>query len=68
LAAWKRLRLAHLKANPLCVKCKANGRVEAATVVHHIRAHRGERTLFLDPTNLESSCKPHHDSATGKGR
>jgi hypothetical protein len=31
-------------------------------VVHHLDPHRGNEELFFDPTNLASSCKPHHDS------
>ena len=33
-----------------------------ATVVHHRIAHKGDWQLFIDPENLESVCKPCHDS------
>ncbi|SPA17227.1 Putative phage holin (fragment) [Cupriavidus taiwanensis] len=33
-----------------------------ATVVDHVRPHRGDRRLFLDRTNLQSLCKLCHDS------
>ena len=37
--------------------------VEAATIVHHVKAHKGDLALFYDPGNLQSLCAPHHDSA-----
>lgn len=35
-AAWQRLRLAVLKAEPLCRRCRERGVVRAATLVHHM--------------------------------
>ena len=35
--------------------------MNAATLVHHKRPHRGDRELFLAWDNLASSCKPCHD-------
>lgn len=61
LARWKRLREAQLALEPLCARCLASEIVTEATVVHHRRAHKGSETLFFDPDNLESICKPHHD-------
>lgn len=37
------------------------GDVVAATVVDHIKPHRGDRALAFDPDNLQSLCKPCHD-------
>jgi 5-methylcytosine-specific restriction enzyme A len=59
---WLDLRDAQLSREPLCARCLAEGLVTGATVVHHKKAHRGEWSLFIDPSNLESICKPHHDS------
>lgn len=59
---WKKYRLQFLAENPLCWKCKGEGAIEPATVVHHIKAHRGNRQLFWDPKNHAPSCKTHHDS------
>lgn len=59
---WQRARLAHLMRHPLCVMCQAEGRVEAATVVDHIKPHRGDQALFWDRDNWQSLCKRHHDS------
>ena len=33
-----------------------------ATVVDHIKPHRGNELLFYDARNLQSLCKLHHDS------
>ena len=35
--------------------------VEPAAVVDHKIPHKGDETLFFDPENLQSLCKPHHD-------
>jgi 5-methylcytosine-specific restriction protein A len=32
-----------------------------ASVVDHIRAHRGDMALFWDETNWQGLCRPHHD-------
>jgi len=37
--------------------------VEAASVVDHVRSHKGDESLFFDSSNLQSLCKPHHDGA-----
>ena len=70
-AAWRRLRLDHLAANPLCEKCRRGGRVTAATQVHHIRRFNGlDDPLRLDSRNLESICDPCHrrESAAAANR
>ncbi|MDL2207048.1 HNH endonuclease, partial [Eubacteriales bacterium OttesenSCG-928-N13] len=40
-AKWQRERLRFLRTNPLCVRCRAEGRLAPATVVDHIVPHRG---------------------------
>jgi 5-methylcytosine-specific restriction endonuclease McrA len=50
-----------LSKQPLCERCEAKGRVEAATVVNHRKRHRGDLVLFFDPANHESTCKRCHD-------
>ena len=63
LVAWtKILRPVQLMNEPLCAFCAAKGIDTVATVVDHIKPHRGDRLLFLDPKNLQSLCKPCHDS------
>ena len=60
---WKQLRLRQLQAEPLCVMCSARGLVVVAGVVDHIKPHKGNEALFFNPLNLQSLCKPCHDSA-----
>ncbi len=42
--------------------CAKAGRVTAATVVDHIKPHRGDQKLFWDTANWQALCKPCHDS------
>lgn len=60
--AWRKARLVHLDANPLCVYCQRKGRVTAAEVVDHKVPHRGDMTLFWDRTNWQSLCTPCHSA------
>ncbi len=61
--AWRKARAAYLRAHPLCEcdECKALGRVLPATVVDHIKPHRGDMSLFWDRTNWQAMSKPCHD-------
>lgn len=61
-SAWQALRRQQLAAHPLCRMHEAIGQVVEATVVDHIRPHRGELEAFLDASNLQSLCKRCHDS------
>jgi 5-methylcytosine-specific restriction endonuclease McrA len=60
-AAWKRLRVAQLRAHPLCRMHQAVGRLVPAAVVDHVTPHKGDEGLFFDADNLQSLCKPCHD-------
>lgn len=60
---WYRLRHHQLSKQPLCALCQKLGKVTAATVVDHVRPHRGDEALFFDAGNLQSLCKPCHDGA-----
>lgn len=51
-----------MKSHPLCVMCSNEGRVTAANVVDHIKAHAGDQALFWDKANWQPLCKSHHDS------
>lgn len=75
-SAWQRYRETYLKRHPLCVECKAGTplpggepptRITPATVVDHVRAHKGDRALFWEPTNHRAVCKPHHDARVDEG-
>jgi 5-methylcytosine-specific restriction protein A len=61
---WQKARDRYLKAHPLCVQCRKEGRLVEATVVDHITPHRGDRKLFWDESNWQSLCKPCHDRKT----
>ena len=62
-ARWQRMRDAQLSEQPLCCMCLALEEVTPATIVDHIKSHKGDLALFYDPNNLQSLCKPHHDGA-----
>jgi 5-methylcytosine-specific restriction protein A len=63
---WRRARAAFLAQHPLCVACRAQGRVVAASVVDHVVPHRGDQRLFWDTGNWAPSCKPCHDAKTAR--
>ena len=63
-ARWQRYRKAYLAGHPLCVLCKAEGKVQVATVVDHIRPHRGNDRLMWDEANHQALCKRCHDRKT----
>lgn len=59
---WQQARRRYLAENPLCVMCRAEGRIEAATVVDHIVPHRGDPEIFWDSSRWQALCKTHHAS------
>jgi 5-methylcytosine-specific restriction protein A len=61
---WRKARITFLKRSPLCAECEREGIVCAATVVDHIKAHKGDQVLFWDTSNWQSLCKQHHDRKT----
>lgn len=60
---WRRQRKVFLLLHPLCTFCEESGRVRAATVVDHIKPHKGDVVLFWDTDNWQSLCKQCHDAA-----
>lgn len=54
---WQRERTAYLLTNPTCRRCNT----APATVVHHIVAHKGNRSLFWSRSNWLAVCQPCHD-------
>ena len=60
--AWRRYRALFLLSHPRCDLCGAQ-----ATVVDHIKAARGDASLFWDAGNHRPLCKPCHDSRTDEG-
>lgn len=63
---WQQARAVYLLQNPLCVHCQQAGRVQLATEVDHIVAHRGDQQLFWDQGNWQGLCKPHHSEKTAR--
>lgn len=65
---WRNgLRLQKLAEEPLCQRCKRKGLTVAAEVVHHIKPHKGDLTLFFCSTDkLESLCEQCHNVETGR--
>lgn len=53
---------AQLAAQPLCVMCTKEGRIEPARICDHVVPHRGSAELFWDTGNLQSLCRHHHDA------
>jgi 5-methylcytosine-specific restriction enzyme A len=64
-AQWRRYRAAFLAEHPLCVACPLY-RLTPATVVDHIKPHRGNVDLFWDAGNHQALCKQCHDRKTAK--
>ena len=59
-ALWRRLRVMHLHAEPLCRECRREGRITAAVPVDHVIPHRMDAKLLRSPWNLQSLCEQHH--------
>ena len=52
------------ESNPFCVKCYEEGHITMATVVDHIKPHRGDQKLFWDRGNWQPLCEHHHNVKT----
>jgi len=61
---WQKARKQFLSANPLCNECQSQGKLTSATVVDHIKPHRGDKVLFWDEINWQPLCKKCHDKKT----
>lgn len=57
-STWEKAARAFLKAHPFCRRCGA-----PATVVDHVKAHKGDPALFWDRTNWQGLCARDHNSA-----
>jgi len=63
-ALWRRIRIAHLRREPLCRFCEAKGVMTAATEVDHIVALADGGTH--DDANLRSLCHFCHSARTAR--
>ncbi|SEM88349.1 hypothetical protein SAMN05192583_1394 [Sphingomonas gellani] len=64
-ARWQALRWSVLVRDRFTCQRPGCGRIEPDTsllVADHKRAHRGDEALFWDECNLQTLCKPCHDS------
>lgn len=67
---WDDLRPTQLLKEPWCRECAKEYPADdprhrtKASVVDHIKPHRGDMALFTDRNNLQSLCKRHHDQKT----
>lgn len=61
---WQKARQNFLKRHLWCVRCKEKGKFVLATVVDHIKPHRGDERLFWDEENWQPLCKSCHDHKT----
>lgn len=64
--AWKKLRASHVAEHPLCEDCLQEGVVNPEQIeVDHVQPFHGkDDPLRLDPNNLRSLCKRHHQLKT----
>lgn len=61
---WRDMRRVYLKQHPFCVECQRQGITTKATVVDHIKPHKGDKSLFFDTNNWQPLCKKCHDNKT----
>ena len=65
--AWRKLRMKHLTANPLCKQCELEGRITEAKICDHITSIRDavdQDAAFYDESNLQSLCRNCHNKKT----
>ncbi len=62
---WRKTRANHIRQNPVCVDCKAEGKTTAANVVDHIIPIKKGGALVA-PDNLQSLCNTHHNQKTAR--
>jgi len=63
-SAWRKAREGYLRNHPLCKKHYDAGHLVPATVVDHIKPHKGDKALFWDSDNWQPLCKACHDRKT----
>lgn len=60
------LRKLRLREDPLCVRCKDEGRITVATHVDHIVPHLSDPEKFFNFDNTQSLCESCHNRKTAK--
>lgn len=61
---WQKASKTYLLNHPFCVRCLAKNVYEKATVVDHIKPHKGNQQLFWNKNNWQALCKRCHDIKT----
>jgi 5-methylcytosine-specific restriction enzyme A len=61
---WRKLRREVIKEHPYCCMCGTEGSRENFLTVDHIRAARGNESLFYDKNNLQVLCRQCHNGKT----
>ena len=61
---WQQYRISFLRIHPLCAECERNGIITPASIVDHIRPHKGDMKLFWDKNNHQSLCEQCHNIKT----
>ena len=64
-ARWERVRMMHLRAEPLCRRCASLGYTTPATLVDHITPI-ADGGAVLDEDNLQSLCVRCHGIKTSE--
>jgi 5-methylcytosine-specific restriction protein A len=59
-AQWDAAAKAFRRSHPLCLGCRAIGRVTATGCVDHTVPHKGDGALFWDRHNWQPACNWHH--------
>jgi 5-methylcytosine-specific restriction protein A len=61
---WTKARATYLQSHPHCAMIVSDGNrcARPATVVDHVKPHRGDNALFWDKTNWQPLCGPCHNS------
>ena len=65
LARWQRLRMQVFIRDTFTCQMPECGRIEGDTsrlICDHKQPHRGDARLFWDEANLQTLCKPCHDT------
>ncbi|CVI22707.1 HNH endonuclease [Agrobacterium fabacearum CFBP 5771] len=65
LVRWKRLRIETFKRDLFTCQMAGCGKIEGNTsklICDHVTPHKGDEALFFDEKNLQTLCKPCHDT------
>lgn len=70
---WRRCKEVYLeRANHLCERCLAKGRIEPAKIVHHkvhlTEENYGDKELMFGFGNLEALCQACHNDEHGRAK